>query len=163
MPIPSITFAVSFHPQLMQTSQPRETIHFIGQSLPYYDQVRAALAAVAMAYTALPLRSADLELYTAVHDQVYLTAIQQASQGELATPALLVSAECAGLEYALPGYAYSLGGLCTAIDLMRQGNLERAHTYRHPSDLSTARMIYQRVSLSWSSLVRRRGKCVQGR
>lgn len=125
----TIPFGVYLHPEVATTSRPRETITFVGQSLPYFDQVRAALADAVASYPALPLARADLALYWAVHDDAYLDAILQASQGDHDAPPLPVNAECTGLEHCLPGYEHSLGGLVTAIDRMRQGSLERAYCF----------------------------------
>src|SRR5687768_10685904 len=69
-----IPFAVYLYPEVAATSRPRETITFVGQSLPYFDQVRAGLADAVATYPALPLARADVALYRAVHDDAYLDA-----------------------------------------------------------------------------------------
>jgi acetoin utilization deacetylase AcuC-like enzyme len=120
---------VYLHPEVAATSRPREAIAFVGQSLPYYDQVRAALAGAVASYPALPLARADLALYRAVHDGAYLGAIVRAAHDDSGAPPLPVNAECAGLEHCLPGYEHSLGGLVAAVDGMRQGSLERAYCF----------------------------------
>jgi acetoin utilization deacetylase AcuC-like enzyme len=125
----SVAFAAYLHPEVAATSRPRETIRFVGQSLPYYDQVRAALAGAVAEYPALPLARAELTRYRTVHDDAYLDAIQRAARGDPTVAPLPVNAECAGLEHCLPGYAHSLGGLVAAIDRMRQGSLERAYCF----------------------------------
>lgn len=127
--VASIPFAVYLHPEVATTSRPRETITFVGQSLPYVDQVRAALAGAVANYPALPLARADLALYQAVHDRAYLDAIVRAAHSDSDALPLPVNAECAGLEHCLPGYEHSLGGLITAIDQMRGGSLERAYCF----------------------------------
>lgn len=120
-------FALALHPEAFATDRPRTAIRFVGQSLPHYDVVRAALAAALTDLPALPAAPAVWAPFAAVHTPAYLAAITAASQGLPSAAPLPVNAECAGLEHALPGYRAGLGALCAAIDLMRRGSLERAY------------------------------------
>lgn len=128
-PVTAISFAVYLHPEVTATGRPRDTIHFVGQSLTHFEEVRAALAGLAGGFTTIPVAMADLTRYTAVHTAEYLDAIQRAAQDLPDIAPLPVSAECTGLEHALPGYQYGLGGLCAAIDLMGRGSLDRAYGF----------------------------------
>ena len=51
------------------------------------------------------------------------------ASGELVAELPRLSAECTGLEFCLPGYLYSLGGMLEAIDQMKSGMLERAYCF----------------------------------
>jgi acetoin utilization deacetylase AcuC-like enzyme len=122
-------FAVALHPENFSTSKPREEIEFIGQSLPYYDSVRRALAERLPDYPTLSPASCDLEDFERVHTQNYLHNLQRLANGDAGITEPRRSAECAGLEFALPGYRYTLGAMMSAVEQMERGKLTRAYVF----------------------------------
>lgn len=124
-----ISFATYLHPHTAETSRPRAEINFTGFSLPYFDQVRAALASRTSHYFSLPPALAELALFQRIHTASYLDAIKQLAVDQQPAVYPRLSPECNGLEFCLPGYAAGLGGLCAAVDQMKAGNLERAYCF----------------------------------
>lgn len=126
-------FATYLHPQSFFTSKPTQEIHFAKYSLPYYNQVRKTLVKSLENYPFLSLRKAKLSDYLSVHTHDYLQKIvlsaldQPLDSKGLSLPPL--SPECQGLEYAIPGYLYGLGGFLEAIDGMKQGTIDRAYCF----------------------------------
>lgn len=123
------TFAISLHPEALLTSRHVAADQFIGKSLPYAQEVCACLVDALRGYTNLPLQSADFGLFSSVHSPTYLNQIQELAAGNTPDPYPRLSAECSGMWYALPGYCAGLGGMLTAIDLMKAGTLDRAFCY----------------------------------
>lgn len=123
----SHTFAISLHPGLAATSRPLHEIAFFGKSLPHYQGIWESMAPLAAAHPRLAPAMADMGLYHAVHTQQYMAALAQLAAGQRPEPPPRLSAECAGLAFALPAYQYALGGMCAAIDQMRAGALDRAY------------------------------------
>ncbi|KAF3883762.1 MULTISPECIES: histone deacetylase family protein [Nostocales] len=128
-------FAVYLHPHTCYTSKPSHTISWIGYSFPYYSQVRLELAKQLTNYPILPIRKAQLTDYLQVHKDIYLKnlvfkALSQHDKIDNSLPRN--GGECEGLEYCLPSYLYSLGGLLEAIDRMKKGVLERAYCFSLP-------------------------------
>ena len=74
-----------------------------------------------------------LSEYLRIHAREYLQQLILLAWGKpldkfhLPLPKLLGG--CWGLEHCLPGYAYGLGGMFEAIDLMKRGVLERAYCF----------------------------------
>lgn len=124
-----IQFATYLHSQTAETSRSRTAINFTGFSLPYFDHVRAALASQTSHYPSLPLSSVNFALFRSVHTDTYLDALIQMATDQIPFVQPELSPECNGLEFCLPGYQASLGGLCVAIDQMKAGNLERAYCF----------------------------------
>jgi acetoin utilization deacetylase AcuC-like enzyme len=62
----------------------------------------------------------------------YLNKIRQMAEGNVLESPPRLSGECAGLQFCLPGYEYSLGGMFEAIDRMRSGTLDRAYCFGLP-------------------------------
>ena len=120
------------HPETFTTSKSRDEIEFIGQSLPYYDRVREMTANALAAYPSLPLVKADLSDFERVHTREYLAKLLAMARGETVLDPPKRSAECTGLEYALPGYCYSLGGMMDAVRRMREGQLDRVYCFGLP-------------------------------
>jgi acetoin utilization deacetylase AcuC-like enzyme len=125
-------FGTYLHPETFETSKPRNEIAFIGQSLPYYDSVRELTAAALSDYPSLPLAKASLSDFERVHSKDYLARLQSMANGEPIEDPPKRSAECTGLEYSLPGYCYSLGGMMQAVRLMREGQLDRTYCFGLP-------------------------------
>jgi acetoin utilization deacetylase AcuC-like enzyme len=122
-------FATYLHSEVMQTSRPATEIEWMGHSHPYFSRVREELARALDAYPALPVRREPVERYESVHTPSYLEQLRRfASRDPLATAPKL-SLECSGMEHCLPGYEFTLGGLCEAIDRMRAGTLDRAYCF----------------------------------
>lgn len=126
------SFAIYLHTQVVETSRPVDQIRFVGHSLPYFSLVRQELEKALSDYPALPVRRTEYGDYLRVHTQVYLEKIEQVANAEEVTDPPRLSIECTGLEYCLPGYFYSLGGMLEAIDRMRAGTLERAYCFSLP-------------------------------
>lgn len=123
------TFATYLHPQTVLTSKSASRIPFVGFSWPYFQQVRHELAASLRQYPTLALREASDEDYVRVHTPTYLQQLHLMAAGTPPAELPKLSRECAGMEYCLPGYRYSLGGMFAAIDQMRTGALERAYCF----------------------------------
>lgn len=125
--------ATYLHPQSFYTSKPIEEISFSKYSLPYYKKVQDTLAKSLQNYPSLSVRKAQVSDYLRVHTQPYLRKISLKSthkpldERSLSLPEL--SGECQGLEHAIPGYLYGLGGMLEAIDQMKQGSIERAYCF----------------------------------
>jgi acetoin utilization deacetylase AcuC-like enzyme len=127
-----IQFAVYLHPEIEQTTKPPDQIRFVGHGYHHFCEVRAQIAAaVGDTYPSLPLRQADAERYTTVHDTAYVGVIRRLAAGQPVDKGELPSwsAENTGLQYCWPGYLYSLGGLMAAVDAMKAGSLDRAYCY----------------------------------
>ncbi|MFP4296270.1 MAG: histone deacetylase family protein [Spirulinaceae cyanobacterium] len=128
-----MTFATYLHPQIFSTIKPLPEIKFSGYSLPHYNQVRQALVEALPNYPQLPLYKAHSRDYFRVHSRIYLQKLAAQALGKTldnqAKKLPQCSRECQGLEYSLPGYLYGLGGMITAINAMRQGELERAYCF----------------------------------
>lgn len=120
------TFAISIHPETLQTSRPVDDEAFRGFSLPYAMQLRSKLADALRGYPSLPLRSADFALFADVHTATYLAQIQELAADRVPDPYPQLSIECSRLWYALPGYCFTLGGMLSALEAMRAGSLDRA-------------------------------------
>ena len=123
------SLAVYLHPDTCRTSKPREQIQFTGYSLPYWDSVRQELENQLKSYSLLPLRKVELTEYQRVHKAAYLEALVKMAAGETLEQPLELGSGCLGLEYALPGYLFSLGGMLEAIDQMKLGTLDRAYCF----------------------------------
>jgi acetoin utilization deacetylase AcuC-like enzyme len=111
------------------TSKPRGEIDFIGQSLPFFDSVREALAAELPPYPTIPPIECGLEEFERVHFREYLRALESLAAGEPVAGEPKRSAECSGLEYALPGYRYTLGGMMEMLRRMKGGSLSRGYVF----------------------------------
>lgn len=123
------SFAVYLHPDTCYTSKPRELIQFTGYSLPYWDSVRQELENLLKDYSTLPLCKAELTEYQRVHKATYLEGLAKMAAGETLEQPLKLGNGCLGLEYALPGYLFSLGGMLEAVDQMKLGRLDRAYCF----------------------------------
>ncbi len=128
-----MSFAIYLWPECFSVSQPLQKIKFGKYSLPYYRQVCIALAQACCEYPSLAIRKAKISNYLTVHTHIYLRKLilkslnRPLDQASLALPSL--GSNCQGLEFALPGYLYGLGGLFEAIDQMKQGTLQRAYCF----------------------------------
>ena len=122
-------FATYWHPHTCYTSRPSEQIRFVGHSFPHFSQVRHELETALTSYPSLPVRKADYQDYLQVHTKEYLDKLALMASGELVAELPRLSAECTVLEFCLPGYLYSLGGMLEAIDQMKSGMLERAYCF----------------------------------
>jgi acetoin utilization deacetylase AcuC-like enzyme len=125
--MPKRTFATYLHREVCSTSRPAQEIDWVGHSYPYFLSVFDALAERLKDYTALPLRQEPLETYGLAHSREYLQKLGQMADGVKLEDPPRMSWECSGLQFCLPGYEYSLGGLLEAIDRMRAGVLDRAY------------------------------------
>ncbi len=97
-------FATYLHPESFETSRPRDEISFVGQSLPCFDGVRQALVEALPGYPSVPPARCALEDFERVHDPDYLRSLRRLADGDPETAEPRRSAECSGLEFALPGY-----------------------------------------------------------
>lgn len=75
------------------------------------------------------VREADFQEYAAVHQADYLAKLQQMATGTLPEILPKLSIECTGLEFCLPGYSFSLGGLFEAVDQIKAGRFQRAYCF----------------------------------
>jgi acetoin utilization deacetylase AcuC-like enzyme len=122
-------FATYLHPNTTLIAKPAEQVRFVGHSYPYFSQVRQRLAELLGHYPALPARQAAVEDYLTVHDAAYLQTISGMTADEPVDELPNWSIENSGLAYTLPGLLYGLGGLMTAVDQMKAGQLERAYCF----------------------------------
>ncbi len=126
-----VSFASYFHPETCATVKPRAGLEFMGQSLPYFDSIRARLRAE-LGSSELPLNSVPIDEFRSVHTCAYLESLLSLSRDEECERPLL-SLECRNLYYAMPGYEFGLGGAYSCLDLMRKGILDRAYCFNLPS------------------------------
>lgn len=122
-------FATYLNPHTCYTSKPMAEIEFAGYSMPYFAQVRQALAQELAYYPSLPVRQTALAEYGRIHTSTYLTQLQDLADGKPVDPLPKLSLECRGYEFCLPAYTYGLGGFFEAIDQMKAGKLERAYLF----------------------------------
>lgn len=125
-------FATYLHPESFETSRPRDEISFVGQSLPYFDGVRQALVEALPGYPSVPPARCALGDFERVHDPDYLRSLRRLADGDPETAEPRRSAECSGLEFALPGCEYTLGGMMEIIRRMREGSLSRGYVFGAP-------------------------------
>ncbi len=126
-----MNIATYFYPETCQTLKPVEQLEFIGQSLPYYNSVREEIRKH-IDYPELALSKVDIKEFDSVHSEDYINKIIKSATEET-DENIEISVECMNLHYAIPGYEYSLGGLYSAINLMRKGELDRAYCFSMPS------------------------------
>lgn len=122
-------FATYFHPETCLTSVSCDRLEFIGYSYPYYSQVRRALAEALPNYPSLPLRKANYRDYLRVHSHDYLKNLALMATNQPVEKPPKLSFECHHLQYCIPGYLYSLGGMFAAIEAMKQGQLKSAYCF----------------------------------
>lgn len=126
-------FATYFHPDTCQTSKAINLISFVGYSFPHYNHIRAEIAKQITIYPSLPVNKVKYSEYSRVHSHDYLQKLVFKALGKPLNQSLLslpiLSIECEGLEYCLPGYLYGLGGIFAAIDKMKRGQLERVYCF----------------------------------
>jgi acetoin utilization deacetylase AcuC-like enzyme len=122
-------FATYLHPHTCLTSKPIDQIRFVGKSLPHFNEVRAKLADALGNYPLIPPFQADFKEFYRVHDAAYLDKLQQMARNETPAEPPKLSMECAGLQHAIPGYQYSLGGMFEAVNRMKAGTLDRAYCF----------------------------------
>ena len=124
-----IKFATSLHKEIFSTIKPFDEIKFEGYSFPHFNKIRQALEVALNHYPKLPLRKVDFDLYYKVHDKTYLNNLLLLSQDKEPSMQPKRTIECLGMEYGIPGYQYSLGGMVEAIDQVLAGNLDRAYLF----------------------------------
>jgi acetoin utilization deacetylase AcuC-like enzyme len=122
-------FATYLHPHTCYTSKPSHLLKFVGYSFPHYSQIRQELEKALIDYSSLNIRKADLSEYLRVHTPEYLNQLILMAENQPLDKKPKLSIECTNLEYCLPGYSYSLGGMIEAIDQMKKGILERAYCF----------------------------------
>jgi acetoin utilization deacetylase AcuC-like enzyme len=122
-------FATYLYQEIFETVKPFEEINFEGYSFPHFNRIRQSLEKALDHYPKLPLRKADFALYHAVHNQTFLDDLMLLSQDKEPSTPLKCTVECAGMEFGIPGYCYSLGGLIEAIDQAMAGKLHRAYLF----------------------------------
>ncbi len=109
--------AFYFHEEVFSLSIPEEKIEFIGRSLPHFRNIAHQLSKNYTMHN-LSLRRENISEYLRVHSKDYLDSILMKQAGE--NVSLKINCECSGLEYAIPGFEYTLGGLYQAIDFVKQ-------------------------------------------
>lgn len=125
----TIKFATYLHDETALTSRPVDEIEFVGRSYPYFNSVRKELKNKLDKYNSLEIRSADYSDYLTVHSEIYIQKLLAMASGQNVEHRPKLSIECKGLEYCLPGYLFSLGGMLQAVDEMKLGNIERAYCF----------------------------------
>jgi acetoin utilization deacetylase AcuC-like enzyme len=121
--------ATYLHHQTTLTTRPSEAIAFAGHSWPYLSRVRHGLEHSLQSYAVLPLRRIAFGEYGRVHSQSYLDKLELMARDEPLEELPKLGIGCDGLEYCLPGYEYSLGGMYQAIDAARKGTFDRAYCF----------------------------------
>jgi acetoin utilization deacetylase AcuC-like enzyme len=122
-------FATYLHPETVLTSRPVKETEFVGHSYPYFSQVRKELEKNLAQYESLPVRQAEYSDYLLVHSKAYLEKLIAMASGQSVKEPPQGSIECKGLEFCLPGYLFSLGGMLQAIDEMASSNIQRAYCF----------------------------------
>ncbi|MCF8365772.1 MAG: hypothetical protein K9H16_08325, partial [Bacteroidales bacterium] len=122
-------FAIYLHKEIFNTLKPFDQINFQGYSFPHFNKIREALEKALDNYPKLQLRKADFKLYYQVHDKCYLDDLLLLSQDKKPSEEINRTIECSGMEYAIPGYEFSLGGFVEAINMVISGNLDRAYLF----------------------------------
>jgi acetoin utilization deacetylase AcuC-like enzyme len=122
-------FATYLHAETVLTSRPPNEIEFVGRSHPYSSQVRSELEKNLSEYKSLPVRQAQYSDYLVVHSETYLQKLIAMAAGQPVEQPPKLSIECQGLEFCLPGYLFSLGGMLQVIDEMKSGNIQRAYCF----------------------------------
>ena len=126
------SFATYLHPETCATSVERDSVQWVGQSLPHYDAVRSQLVGRLTNHPSLPVRKASISEFERVHSGSYVRKLLSLATGDPVPDPPRLSIECTGLEYALPGYQYSLGGLLEAVDRAKDGSLLAAYCFGLP-------------------------------
>lgn len=124
-----MNFGTYFHKETCLTSRPIDELEFIGYSLVHYDFMRRQIEA--KIGSSIPLRKVDFSEFSSVHTEEYLNLIKSAASGEDVD--IPTSGECHHLEFAIPGFKYSLGGLYEILDRMKEGSLNRVYCFTMPS------------------------------
>ena len=124
-----IQFATYTHSETCATSKEVTDDMFVGNGFPHFKNIRDDLSKALALYPELPLRKVALAEYLRVHSAEYLDKLIRMSQDEKVDSKPVLSVECIGFEYCLPGYCYSLGGMYEAIDRMKAGTLDRAFCF----------------------------------
>jgi acetoin utilization deacetylase AcuC-like enzyme len=127
----TVSFASYFHPETCETIISRDSIEFIGQSLPYFDQVRDGIRKH-IHESEIALSRVPIQEFKYVHNKEYIDSIIKQSEGKRENQ-IEISIECTNLYQAIPGYEYGLGGIYSIIDLMKKGVLDRAYSFSLPS------------------------------
>ncbi len=122
-------FATYLHHQIFETLKPFDEINFEGYSYPHFNKVRAMLTENLGQYPKLPLRKAEFDIYYNVHEKAFLDDIILLSEGKEPSKPLNRTIECSGMEFAIPGYQYALGGMMEAIEQAMRGELHRAYLF----------------------------------
>ncbi len=117
------------NPETTMLSKPAEQVQFSGHSWPYFNQVRQELHSILRSCPELALRQATLQDYQRVHSPAYLAQLLAMSEGNSVEQPPRMGIGCEGLEFCLPGYLYSLGGMFEAIDQARQGKVLRSYCF----------------------------------
>jgi acetoin utilization deacetylase AcuC-like enzyme len=121
-----MTFATYLHPEAFQASREVSAAMFCGYSYPHFSRLAGLLRVRLAHWPGLPLRQVGYEEYGRVHAPEYLEAIALLAEDQPVPVRPRLSGECAGFQYLLPGYGYSLGGFYEAIDHLKRGSLDRA-------------------------------------
>lgn len=124
-----IRFAAYLHPETFATSKEVTDDMFIGNSYPHFSNNRRNIAEILSHYPSLPLRKAEFSEFLKVHTPQYLDKLLLMANDQPLEEKPVLSIECVGLEYCLPGYCYGLGGMYEALDQMKAGKLDRAFCY----------------------------------
>lgn len=122
-------FGLYYHKETCKTDVPIESLEWIGQSLPFYNEVRQRVSE--RLESNIPLHKVDIKAMYTVHTKEYLNSVIDKIKGldvEIKT-----SMECHNLWHMIEGYEYSLGGVYKAIEMMRNGDLDRAYCFSMPS------------------------------
>ncbi len=122
-------FATYLNQEIFETLKPFDEINFEGYSYPHFNKLRAILEDKLDHYPKLALRKADFDFYYSIHENTFVDDILLLSQGKDPSAPLNRTIECSGMEFAVPGYCYALGGMIEAISQAMHGNLDRAYLF----------------------------------
>ncbi len=123
----SSKFKLYLHPEVFTASKDLKDISFNGFSMPYFKRVIKSVAKNTKQFSSLSLRRADFDDFKTVHTNDYIEKIKLMAIDKLPKEEMpRLSVENTGLEYFIPAYEYSLGGLYQAYDEMKAGIIKRS-------------------------------------
>lgn len=111
--------AIYLHPQVFSAEKPLTEINFTKFSYPYYNQVREALAYALSDYPIVPLKKANINDYLTVHSPEYFHKINLMANNQ----------SLDAISLSLPELSTECRGMLSAIDLMKEGKLDRAYCF----------------------------------
>ncbi|MFW5890818.1 MAG: histone deacetylase [bacterium] len=123
-------FAIYMHKETFQAN--KDDVEYIGNnSAPHFNQIREKLSKIIEKYQEIPLYSVDFDEYKSIHSNEYIEKLKLLSRN-IETDYPRLSLECENFWHLIPGYKYSLGGLYSAIKMIKKNELNRTFCFSLP-------------------------------